>query len=344
MKRVNNIYNKINDIEVIIDMYRLVRKNTKNKRKLNKFEDYFTSNIINIKNIINTRSYTPGKYNIFIIKEPKVRVIMSQNITDKVINHLVAKYFLIDTFDKGLYYGNVATRKNKGTHYGLRLFKKYYNYYRNKYKEFYILKFDISKYFYNIDHNIVKDIIRSKIKDKDVLNILFKIIDSTDEEYINKKLLYLKEKYNIELPIYKKGKGLPIGNMTSQIVACFYLAELDRFVVTGLGINCYIRYMDDGVLFCSNKEYLKVCLKKIEKVLDKYKLNLNPKTKIYSSYEEIEFLGFRFINNKKIIMKVNNKTKKKFKYNINYNNISSYLGHLSYGTCNGLISHVIKSM
>ena len=70
---------------------------------------------------------------------------MSQSIEDKIINHLVSKYFLIDIFDKKLIDENCATRKGKGTHYALRLFKKNYNYYKNKHEKFYILKFDINK-------------------------------------------------------------------------------------------------------------------------------------------------------------------------------------------------------
>ena len=115
-------------------------------------------------------------------------------IEDKIINHLVARYFLIDIFDKALIEENCATRVGKGTHYALNLFKSYYNNYKNKYNKFYILKFDISKYFYNIDHDIVKELISNKIKDKKVLNLLFKIIDSTDENYVNKKVLELKVK------------------------------------------------------------------------------------------------------------------------------------------------------
>ena len=100
--------------------------------------------------------------------------------------------------------------------------------------------------------------------------------------------------------------------------------------------------MDDGVLFHYDKEYLKNSLKRIEEVVHKYKLELNEKTKIYSSYEQIEFIGFCFfIKNNRIIMKVNNKTKKKFKRNICDNNKSSYLGHLSYGDCDSLLKSVL---
>lgn len=130
--------------------------------------------------------------------------------------------------------------------------------------------------------------------------------------------------------------------MTSQVIACIYLDELDKYIVNNLKIRGYVRYMDDGILFHQYKEYLKYCLKEIERIVGKYKLELNRKTKIYKSNEEIEFIGFRFLTkNNKIIMKVNNKTKKNFKRNINDKNKSSYLGHLSYGDCKSLIRSVV---
>ncbi|MGM9850503.1 MAG: RNA-directed DNA polymerase [Bacilli bacterium] len=360
MKRYNNIYNKITDINVILNMYNIIYKNIRNKNKLYEFDKLLSINLINIKEKLITNTYIPGEYNIFLIHEPKVRIIMSQNIEDKIINHLVAKYLLIDIFDKTLINENCATRINKGTHYALNLFKNYYNKYKNKYEKFYILKFDISKYFYNIDHDIVKELISNKIKDKKALNILFKIIDSTDEEYVNKKVLELKQKeinrinkLNISdkeklkkieeiksIPNIKKGKSMSIGNMVSQVIATFYLNELDHHIKEKLNKH-YIRYQDDGVLFSNNKEYLKYCLKEIEIILNKYKLKLNNKTKIYSNKEEIIFLGFRFfIKNNKTIIKISNKTKKNFKKKLktkNINIISSYIGHLKYGTCNNLI-------
>ena len=139
---------------------RRVRLNTKNKKKLERFENSYVSNLIYVKNVLNDRKYIPGRYNIFIIKEPKVRLIMSQNIIDKLINHVVSEYLLVNIYDKTLIDTNIATRKNKGTHYGLRLVKKYINELKND--KFYILKFDVSKYFFNLDHDIIKKLIRKK--------------------------------------------------------------------------------------------------------------------------------------------------------------------------------------
>lgn len=376
MKRVNNIYYKICDLDNIIDFSKIISVRTKNKKKVELFDEYFAENIYKIKDVLCSKKYVPGKYNIFLIYEPKLRLIMSQSIRDKIINHLVAKYFLVDVFDKTLLDCNIATRKDKGTHYGIKLIKKYLNEIKKDNRNFYYLKFDISKYFYNIDHDIVKDLIKKKIKDKDVLNILYSIIDSTDSEYVNNQIIKLKgievkkiNNLNIsfkdkcrrideinKIPLYNKGKGFPIGNMTSQIFAIMYLNELDYYIKNNLKIKYYIRYMDDGVLIHNDKEYLKYCLREIDNVLDKYQLRLNVnKTKINSIKNGLDFLGFRFyIINNKVVMKLRNDCKKRFrkkirkincKYlngDINYNNynnsLASYSGHLSWGNCNSLFN------
>ena len=376
MKRINNTYKDIIDLKKIQYIYnKRVKINTKNKAKLEKFENNYVSNMIYIKNILESKNYNPGRYNLFIINEPKIRLIMSQNIIDKIINHVVTEYFLIKYFDKSLISENIATRKGKGTHYGIKLLKIYLN--KLKDKEFYVLKFDISKYFFNIDHDIVKNIIRTKTKDKDVLNILDKIIDSTDSTYVNKDINTLKnnyikslKKYNDansinkifeinKLPIYNKGKGVPIGNMSSQFIAILYLNELDHFIKEKLNIKYYIRYMDDGILLHEDKEYLKYCLNEIKKIINKYKLKLNSKTQITNINQGFDFLGFKYhIKNNKIIMKVKNQTKNRFKRKlkklyllldnkkINIEDLNqvkaSYLGHLSYGNTDNLIFNTLK--
>ena len=353
MKRVNNIYKDLVDINKIHLIYdKQIKKNTKNKVKLEKFENNYVSNIIYINNLLKLEKYEVGKYNIFLIKEPKTRIVMSQNIIDKIVNHLVSEYVLIKYFDNLLINENIATRKGKGTHYGIKLLKKYLN--QIKMEPFYILKFDIAKYFFNLDHKIIKNQISNRIKDKQILNLLNKIIDSTNEPYVNKTI---KKLGNIKgLPKYKSGKGLPIGNMSSQILAILYLNELDHYIKETLKIKYYIRYMDDGILLHRDKEYLEYCLHRIKDVIATYQLELNDKTRICSSMESFEFLGFRYyIKHNKVIMKVKNQTKRKFKRKLKklYKNKqyvkllqvkSSYIGHLHYGSTNKLIYLTIRGI
>lgn len=373
----SNVYKDICDLSTIMEMYdNVIRKNTRNKMKVEEFENYYSQNIVNIKEVLCSKKYIPGRYSVFMIREPKLRVIMSQSMSDKVVNHLVAKYILVRAFDKSLIETNCATRIGKGTHYGLRLFKKYINVMKNKYKVFYILKFDISKYFYNIDHNIVKKMIAEKVKDKDAVEIMNRIIDTTNLSYVNddinhlKKIEYKKvQKTNVKdkvkklneiinIPLYEKDKGFPIGNMTSQIIATFYLNELDHYIKEKLKIKYYIRYMDDGVLIHHDKEYLKYCLEEINKIVNNYNLVLNRKTRIYSSKDQIEFLGFKFIIKNRIIMKVKNQTKHKFKRKLNkmyklydlqkitFDELrsvrDSYVGHLKHGNFNSLLFKNIR--
>ena len=120
MKRVGTLTSEFT-IENIINAYKMVRKNTLNKNKIYKFEEYYTSNISNIFKLLD--DYKVGKYNIFLIKDPKYKIIMSQNINDKIINHLMAD-ILIKVLEPSLISTNVASRKNKGTSYGIKYLKK----------------------------------------------------------------------------------------------------------------------------------------------------------------------------------------------------------------------------
>lgn len=149
--------------------------------------------------------------------------------------------------------------------------------------------------------------------------------------------------------------------MSSQFLAILYLNELDHFIKEELKIKYYIRYMDDGLIIHEDKEYLKYCLKEINIFIKKYHLELNNKTKIYSKKEEFEFLGFKYyLKNNKVIIKVKNQTKRKFKRKMktlnklvelekitysDYRQVeSSYIGHLKCGCTNKLIkNNIVKN-
>ena len=152
MKRYRNLFGvSVYDIN---EVYKEVRKNVHNKNKIYRFENYYSLNISKIKEVLDSGRYDVGKYNIFLIREPKYRIIMSQNIFDKVINHIVSRKFLY-VLDRVLIDSNVATRKNRGTKAGIYYMKKYINKLKENYDNFYVLKCDIHKFFYSIDHNVL---------------------------------------------------------------------------------------------------------------------------------------------------------------------------------------------
>lgn len=272
--------------------------------------------LVDIKNVLENNLYDGGKYNIFLVFEPKERVIMAQGIYDKIIILYVTRYILIPKLEKYLNNRNCATRKGMGTSYAIRLLKQDIESFK-KYNKFYFLKLDISKYFYSLDHEVIISFIKQDLN-QDELNLVKIILDSINKEYINKKIEYLEKKYNVILPKYEYKKGLAIGNLSSQFLAILYLSKLQHYITNNLHIK-FINYMDDYILIHNSKEYLKDSSELIEnKINNEYKLELN---------------------NKKTIIKLSSNTKKKIRKGIkraNYlykNNIIKFNQYFSSIEC-----------
>lgn len=308
-----------------------ISKNVKNKERIYKFECKM-QNIINIIDMLAKGNIGHRYYNIFIIYEPKCRLVMSLPVKDKIINHFITRYSLEKNLNKYLDIRNCATRKNMGTSYAIKLLKKYIEINKGKYHNFYILKIDIKKYFYNIDHEILKDLLKDKLNEYEY-NLICKIIDTTNSSYINNKINYYKDNYRLDLPTYVYGKGLPIGNMTSQFLSIFYLYKLDYYIIHNLKLKYYIRYMDDFIIISHDLNKLKEAKKIIQdKLLREYKLEMhNKKTMITKSKDGFSFLGYTFkvINNKTII-----KVKRS-----NYEKIKRKLKNTKYMLVNNSISY-----
>ncbi len=324
-------YHDILDIHKINDVYHMIRVNTHHKEKLLQFELFLTSNFTHILNILEDKSYCHGKYNIFLVTKPKFRIIMSESMSDKIINHLLSKYVLFPLIDFRLIPTNVATRVGKGSFEAITYMKRYINSLKVNCDKIYALKCDVTKYFYSIDHEILKSKLRKIIRDEDLFLLISSIIDSTDRDYVNGEIerqigIYKKSvvESNISerekrlifesldrLPRYKSGKGLPIGNMTSQIMAIFYLNDLDHFIKETLHVKYYIRYMDDLVLLHPDKNYLRYCLSVITDRLALEKLVFNDKTQIYEVHKGIPFIGYKFtLKGKRLIVTMCSNTKR----------------------------------
>ncbi len=337
-----------NDLNIanILNIYeKEISKNIKNKKKLYNFEINKMQNITNILNMMKNGEIGHKKYNIFLIYEPKCRLVMSLSVADKIINHFITRYSLEKNLTKYLDFRNVATRKNMGTDYGIKLVKKYMNTLKKDNELFYILKIDISKYFYTIDHEILLKEIEGKLDDYE-FEMLKKIIETTNAPYVNKEILHTIEVKNIDLPLYHQGKGLPIGNMTSQFLSIFYLNRLDHFIVHDLKLKYYVRYMDDFVIMDKDLDKLKkakdIIVEKLEK---EYKLLANrKKTCIVSSKTGFSFLGYVFkVLDRKLVIHVKRsnleKIKKRVKqvsYLFKHNKISHYKAFctiMTYSNC-----------
>lgn len=305
---------KLKDLKVIYEEE--IRKNVKNKRKILEFEKNKFEYLVDIKNILERGDYKGGKYNIFLIYKPKVRVIMSQNIYDKIINHYVARFILLPKLEEYLSDRNTATRRGMGSSYAIHYLKKDIEYFK-KYDNFYFLKLDIKKYFYNIDQDILLSNIKNELGEEE-FNLVKNIVYSTNYSYVNVVIESYEKKLDIGLPKYEYKKGLPIGNMTSQFLAIFYLSNLQHFIRHNLKLR-YINYMDDYVIMHNDIDYLKKCLKIIEEKLNKeYKLQINlDKTMIMKSSVGVNFLGYKFsVKNKKTIVRLSSSAKRNIKKGI----------------------------
>lgn len=287
MKRFNNLYENIYKAENIKACYYEVMRNTKNKRQVYKLQNNAENVIRTIYEELKNERYVVGKYNVFIIYEPKQRTIVSQGMKDKIVNHLIAREILYPAILPCLVPFNVASRPGMGTKKALEYLERYRRQFAAKNEKYFMLKCDISRFFLSIDHKILKKKVRRRIKDPRALKIVFNVIDS-----------------------YSTGIG--IGSMTSQVLAIFYLNDLDHFIKEELKIKGYIRYQDDFLLFSESKEYLEVCLEKIKKFLEKEKLTLNGKTRIYSCNENICFLGRNLYGQYAKRRTVRRKMKKRF--------------------------------
>ena len=175
MKRKDNLYNNICKLENIEKVFNEICRNTKNKKRVEKYKQFKCANIYDVYNTLKNKEYKPGKLNVFEIYEPKKRRIVSQEMKDKLVNHLVARYILYPSILPCLIDENVASRKNMGTNKGIKLANKYRKICNIKYKRYYILKCDISKFFASIDNYKLKEKLKKRIKDKDALKIIFNI-------------------------------------------------------------------------------------------------------------------------------------------------------------------------
>ena len=260
----------MSDFNNLYQSYLDARKGKRWKMAVVRYEVNALENTMFLHYMLTSKKYRPSPYNTFLIHEPKERVIMYNGFKDKIVQHSLCDYVLGPALSKSFIYDNYASQEGKGTHFGLDRLKYFMQrYYRQNGPAGWVLKCDITKYFYRINHDVLKSQLRRLIHDPDVLWLLDMIIDSTE------------------------GPGIPIGNHTSQWFAVLYLSGMDHMIKERLGIKFYGRYMDDFYLIHQDKDYLIYCLEEIKKYLVPLGLELNHKTAIFPLSQGIDFLGFR---------------------------------------------------
>lgn len=239
---------------------------------------------------VRSGKYTIDKYYIFYVYEPKKRMIMSitfyhrivQWAIYRVINPLLVKGYIKDT------YGCIPGRGSLAAMQRLRYWIKSVE---HKPGTWYYLKLDISKYFYRISHEVLKEILARKIKDQQLLQVLYNIIDCQHTPF---GLPPGKGPGEVPLEERLYDVGMPVGNLLSQVFANIYLDVLDQFCKRTLCIHFYVRYMDDIIILSDSKEQLHMWKAEIQKFVETtLRLSLNQKTCIRPISQGIEFVGYR---------------------------------------------------
>lgn len=286
MKRHNHLWVEIIDFGNLLAAANKAQRGKRYRDSVLSFNHNLEKNLLKLKNDLKSKTYTPGGYKTFTILEPKPRMISAAPYRDRVVHH--ALYNIIQPiFESTFIDDSYANRTGFGTHRALHRLTEFARSSR------YVLQCDIKKYFATIDHEILKQLIRRKIKCQDTLWLIDKIIDNSNEQ--ETVIEYFPGDDTIT-PAQRR-RGLPVGNLTSQFSANIYLNGFDHFVKEELKVKKYVRYVDDFALFADDKEFLAHARLAVEKYLGaSLRLKIHPvKSQLFETKEGINFLGFRVL-------------------------------------------------
>ena len=324
----SHIFENIISLENLFIAWKEFKRGKTKKQDVQKFEMFLEDNLFRLHGELKQKTYRHSNYTDFYIKDPKLRHIHKAEVRDRVVHHAIYR-ILYPIFDKSFIYDSYSCRDGKGTHGAvLRLESFARKASKNFTKTCYCLKCDIKKFFNSIDHQILLDLIRKKITDEDDLWLLEEIIKSFGKD---------------------AGKGLPLGNLTSQLFANIYLDELDKFIKHRLRARYYLRYTDDFIIVHQDKNYLKDLIPEIDKFLRQdLKLDLHPeKITIRKLRQGLDFLGYVVLPHYRTLR---TKTKKRMFKKLKVKQVQFYSGEISAETFEqvrrsylGILSHCSSS-
>ncbi|MCL2856215.1 MAG: reverse transcriptase/maturase family protein [Oscillospiraceae bacterium] len=276
----NLLYEKLCDYRLLKYSYeQTIKGSRKYRRESIIFDMAREKNLIALWRSLKDETYTHGSYHRFSVIRPKVRLVSAPRLRDKIVQYAVhtilwsvyCNVFIPDTY---------ACLKDRGAHRAVERVQHYMRKCQWQHGDCWIVKADITKYFYSIDREVLKRVYRKQIKDDKFLRLLDIIVDSSPEETV----------------------GIPLGNVTSQDFAGIYLNELDQYVKRFLGVKFYVRYMDDLIIMMPTKEEAAQRLEQIERFLrERLHLSLNTKTRIFPAAQGVNAYGYKIHATHKLV-------------------------------------------
>ncbi|OGY43721.1 MAG: hypothetical protein A2820_02175 [Candidatus Buchananbacteria bacterium RIFCSPHIGHO2_01_FULL_40_35] len=302
-------------MENLLAAWREFLRGKRHRQDVALFSLHLTDNILLLQRELANRTYRHGPYRAFKINDPKPRHIHKASVRDRLVHHVIYRV-LYPYFDSKFIFDSFSCRRGKGTHRAMNRFQQYGRQVsRNNTRTAWILKGDIRKFFASIDHKILRDILSRQIRDNDVVRLLGEVIGS----------FQTKDKPNI---------GLPLGNLTSQLLVNIYLNEFDYFIKRKLKIAYYVRYADDFVIISDDKRWLANQIRPISDFLfNNLQLQLHSdKVFIKSLASGVDFLGWvHFPRHRVLRTATKRRMLKRIIENPKPESVNLYLGLISHG-------------
>lgn len=287
----------------------------KRKKDIQIFSRDLLDNILSLHRDLANLTYQHGGYEDFYVNDPKRRHVHKASVRDRLLHHAIYR-ILYPFFDKVFIPDSFFCRNRKGTHKALNRFKAmFYKASKNDHQVCWALKCDVKKFFDSVDHEILLGILDKYIPDKEIMSLLGEVIDS----------------YHSGL---KRGIGLPLGNLTSQLFANIYMDVFDQFIKHKLKIKYCIRYSDDFIILSADKNYLHDLMPEIQKfLLEKLKLALHPnKIFLQAVSSGVDWLGWKHFADHRLLREITRrKMLKRIKASPINETLQSYLGLLQHG-------------
>ena len=336
-KKIKNLFYEKLTFNKLLEAHKRARKHKAYKGEVIKFEFNLENNLINLLNNLKNGTYRLGKYFQFKVYEPKERIIQALPYKDRIVHQWYVEEFIKPYIIPKFISTSFACLDNKGTHKAVETVQHQMQIMKRNYGDFWILKCDIKKFFYNINPYILYQILQKYISDKNLID--------------------LSRIFIFNGPIDKSKIGIPIGNYTSQYFANIYLNELDQYIKRVLKVKYYCRYMDDFILILKTKQDCIKTKKSIEIFLhENLKLELNSKSRYYPYKMGVNFCGYRIFTTHRLLRISSKKKIKKnvkkwnclyHKKNLNFQyamqSLNSWIGHSSHCNSYKLQEKVIKS-
>ena len=316
--RFSHTYEHIISVENLLLAWQEFLSGKKMRKDVLDFGRNLMSNIIALHEELATQTYTHSKYYAFNVSDPKPRNIHKAAVRDRLLHHALYRE-LYPFFDRTFISTSYSCRQYKGMHRAIEQFRALsYKVSKNSTRTVWVLKCDIRKFFASVDQAVLLEILEGYIPDSDIISLLSKIIKSFQST--------------------EEGRGLPLGNLTSQLLVNIYMNEFDQFVKHKLKAKYYIRYADDFVFLSDDKVWLESILSQVAAFLgERLKLSLHPdKVFIKTLASGVDFLGWVHFGDHRVVRPM---TERRMWTRIaetegKVETVQSYLGLLTHGNAN----------